>query len=185
MEFENNLSDSELNVKKYRRSSWIHTMDAGVKLRSNSENFTPFTKIPAIGEKIDPKTVPNRLGINNWSTSPGKTSRGASSKIPIFRSQSVNKDGAVKSGDLKPRHLVRRNTYVVLEPVKSDTLHGRSLKDIDNNNNNLSKNKGVNNSKEDLRNADLSTLNYLFHNLKLSRNTQSNLFLPKNNPWLF
>ncbi|KAK5645437.1 hypothetical protein RI129_006737 [Pyrocoelia pectoralis] len=199
--FSESKSDSELPKFVVRKNSWINDTNSPVKLKANGESFTPFTKIPAIGEKVSSNI------INYHSDSDTIKIRGPSSKIPILRSHSVNKNNvkfSPKIEEPKPV-LVRGNTYVVLNPVicikqkekdfsrtyikcKSDNINERSAvfgsKLIDMLESDSEDNKKVNNIKNEVRKNDLSALNYLFNNLNLSRSRKSNLLLSKNNPWL-
>ncbi|KAB0795502.1 hypothetical protein PPYR_12341 [Photinus pyralis] len=188
--FPESKSDSELPRFVPRKNSWINDINSPAKLKANGEHFTPFTKIPAIGEKL--------LTANYHSDSDTLKVRGASSKIPILRSHSVNK-GSVRFGpkeaeEPRPALLVRCNTYVVLDPVicikPKDDLNKTYTKSKSDNikvfGSKLTSDLFVNenNAKVDVRRSDLSALNYLFNNLNLSRSRKNNPLLSKNNPWL-
>lgn len=191
--FPESKSDSELPRFVPRKNSWFNDINSPAKLKANGEHFTPFTKIPAIGEKL--------LTTNYHSDSDTLKVRGASSKIPILRSHSLNK-GNVKfspkeTKEPQPSLLIRSNTYVVLDPVicikdlnknsKSDNINvfGSKLTNVLNSNIDIFVNENsAKVNKNYVQKTDLSALNYLFNNLNLSRNRKNNPLLSKNNPWL-
>lgn len=221
--FENYGSDSEFNKFKNRTNSYNNLYSSPTKTKINVESFTPYSKIPAIGERAPNfKNLNHRFLLNYRSntdlTNSNRNSRGTSSKIPIYQSLTkTSENTSSNKKDLKPKHLLRRNTYVVLEPIicvkkfkdvekRSDTesilnaTFTKTNSDIKeksivfgpkllNNNDYTSKIPSVNipkSSGNDIQkiHAHFNTLNYLLHNLKLSRNTENDLLLPKNNPWL-
>lgn len=219
-------SDGESNSFKISRNNSVFTTPT--KVRSTTDNFTPYSRIPAIGEKFkDFKNITDRYQLNYHSDNDLNRQSSSSSKIPVYRSPNIsmfNKSKLINNSNtkLKQSHLLRRNTYVVLEPVvcvkdSEDIKKRPSTKHSLNLTNTKYNNKSSDNMKEksivfgqklfntidsdsDLYTSDemspssekgikkgeanLNTLNYLLHNLKISRTTESDLLLPKNNPWL-
>ncbi|KAF5308523.1 hypothetical protein FQR65_LT06188 [Abscondita terminalis] len=196
--------DSDFISNKLRKNSWIQNFESPRKLKGNSEHFTPFTKIPAIGQK---PVADSRYIVNYHSDSDAsKISRNSGSKIPVFRCCSVNKNVRRINGtdNLKPARLLRRNTYVVLEPVicvrknsgklRTNMSLNRKMSVRENSSNLISIDysledvifqSNVINKKNHVKKNDLKALDYLFDNLKLSRNTKNNPHLSGNNPRLF
>ncbi|KAF2883861.1 hypothetical protein ILUMI_22330 [Ignelater luminosus] len=223
------VSDGETNrFKTPTRNNSVFTTPT--KVRSTTGSFTPYSRIPAIGEKFkDFKNVNDRYQLNYHSDNDinRQSSSSSSSKIPVYRSPNVfNKSKLTNKSNninLKRSHLKRRNTYVVLEPVvcvkdsedlkkRPSTKHSLNLTYTKYNSNQNSDNiqeKSIvfgqkllsrfdsdsdlyasdemsPSSERGIRKGDanLNTLNYLLHNLKISRTAESDLLLPKNNPWL-